>query len=155
MKKRIGLGLGFILLLLGFCDFKMKTTVSLGALIANSERITLIYCEETSSTTACDPIEITEEDTIQELSLLFQEDRFTRTFFFSQKTAHDIPLRTGMLLLIDGNQTWNLEIYGDSTLRLNYQAYSTGWFSNSTDSLLDRIEQAYTQYKKMDAKSFK
>ena len=36
MKKRIGLGLGFILLLLGFCGFKMKTTVSLRALIANS-----------------------------------------------------------------------------------------------------------------------
>ena len=155
MKKRIGLGLGFFLLLLGFCGFRMKTTVSLRALIANSERITLIYCEETTSNTACDPIEITEEDIIQELSLLFQEDRFTRTFFFSQKTAHDIPLRTGMLLLSDGNQTWNLEIYGDSTLRLNYQAYSTGWFSNPTDSLLDRIEQAYTQYKKMDAKSIK
>ena len=105
MKKRIGLGLGFILLLLGFCGFKMKTTVSLRALIANSKRITLIYCEETTSNTACDPIEITEEDIIQELSLLFQEDRFTRTFFFSQKTAHDIPLRTGMLLLSDGNQT--------------------------------------------------
>ena len=105
MKKRIGLGLGFILLLLGFCGFKMKTTVSLRALIANSKRITLIYCEETTSTTACDPIEITEEDIIQELSLLFQEDRFTRTFFFSQKTAHGIPLRTGKLLLSDGNQT--------------------------------------------------
>ena len=136
MKKRIGLGLGFILLLLGFYGFKMKTTVSLGALIANSKRITLIYCEETTSTTACDPIEITEEDTIQKLSLLFQEDRFTRTFFFSQKTAHDSPLRPGKLLLSDGNQTWNLEIYGDSTLRLNYHAFSTGWFSNSTDSLL-------------------
>ena len=105
MKKRIGLGLGFTLLLLGFCGFTTNTNVSLRAMIANSKRITLLYCEETTSTTACDPIEITEEDIIQELSLLFQEDRFTRTFFFSQKTAHDIPLRTGKLLLSDGNQT--------------------------------------------------
>ena len=92
---------------------------------------------------------------IHNINQIKGKDRFTRTFFFSQNTAHDIPLRTGKLLLSDGNQTWNLEIYGDSTLRLNYQAYSTGWFSNSTDSLLDRIEQAYTQYKKMDAKSIK
>ena len=115
-------------------------------LIANSRIISLTYCEIITSDTACEPIEITEEDTIRELSLLFQKDRFTRTLFFSQKTAHEIPVRTGKLFLSDGNQTWNLEIYGDHTLRLNYQAYSTGWFSNSTDSLLDRIEQIYTQY---------
>ena len=146
MKKSIGLRLSFILLFLGFCGFKIKTTVSLEMLIANSRIISLTYCEIITSDTACEPIEITEEDTIRELSLLFQKDRFTRTLFFSQKTAHEIPVRTGKLFLSDGNQTWNLEIYGDHTLRLNYQAYSTGWFSNSTDSLLDRIEPIYTQY---------
>ena len=64
MKKSIGLSLSFILLFLGFCGFKIKTTVSLEMLIANSRIISLTYCEIITSDTACEPIEITEEDTI-------------------------------------------------------------------------------------------
>ena len=57
-----------------------------------------------------------------------------------QKAVHGVSVESVKIFASNGTYTWNIEIFSDNTILINYKYYASGIIFNKKSDLIDRVK---------------
>ena len=118
---------------------KLCNAVQLKQISQKSNYVSLLYFEESRSKLQYSGLEFRNTDELIELSNSF-DFTFYPAFFMHHKAVHGGSVESVKIFASNGTYTWNIEIFSDNTILINYKYYASGIIFNKKSDLIDRVK---------------
>ena len=113
---------------------KLCNAVQLKQIIQKSNYVSLLYFEESRSKLQYSGLEFRNTDELIELSNILS------SIFLHHKAVHGGSVESVKIFASNGTYTWNIEIFSDNTILINYKYYASGIIFNKKSDLIDRVK---------------
>ena len=100
------------------------------------------YFEDSQSKLQHNNLEFKEKRELIELSNEL-DYTFYPAIFSNHGFAHESSVESIKIYASNGDHAWNIEIFSDNTILINYKYYAYGIIFNTKKDLIDRVKQLF------------